>query len=258
MINLSQRDLREQFSNEKKTSKKRSRSELGAEIDSLHVVGYKIFKAAIEVPKEIVDESIKKSTKAPAIFNQNEKKRRNDNKRRQYSLSANKSSKKMKEFLNSTNDFILENVSSVLKPATWVVIHSKQGCQSQAAHSDYVPDLSLASVPDHQMPLSALLALMPGTKLNVWPNSSKLSILNENLLEKVKPISCEQIDLEAGDLLVFRGDFVHAGSSYENDNYRLHTFLDSGSVKRSPNKTWIVHEHANEAFKKIIVPLDGI
>ena len=160
----------------------------------------------------------------------------------------------MKNFLESINTLISDQVSSELKPSTWVVIHSRPGCQDQAAHCDYGPSEDLANADDSEMPLSALVALMPGTKLNVWPKSIRLSTTSESDLAKVKPISCKVVELEEGDILVFRGDLVHAGSSYSEDNYRIHCFLDSDSVPRTENRTWIIGNHANETLRNIIVP----
>jgi ectoine hydroxylase-related dioxygenase (phytanoyl-CoA dioxygenase family) len=44
--------------------------------------------------------------------------------------------------------------------------------------------------------------------------------------------------LDAGDILLFRSDLVHAGSAYTEDNLRLHAYLDSPFVKRITNRTW--------------------
>ena len=79
--------------------------------------------------------------------------------------------------------------------------------------------------------------------------------MNQDLVDRVRQIPCEELTLDVGDLLIFRGDFIHAGSSYEEDNYHLHTFLDSEVVKRQPNETWLVHTHGAEALKKLILPL---
>ena len=42
-----------------------------------------------------------------------------------------------------------------------------------------------------------------------------------------------EIYLEPGDCLVFDGDCVHAGSSYDYDNVRLYVYLDVIDIKRS-------------------------
>lgn len=238
---------------------KRPRSELSksekrrGSDSSLHSVGFKIYEAAITVPQSVIDVVVNKGNKAPAIFNHNESSR-NDKKRRQYTLSTNKTNTVMKKFLESLNQYIRENVSDILEPATWVVIHSKKGCQDQAAHCDFIPDLKLATVPDEHMPLGVIVALMPGTRLNIWPCSIKLASIRPDLVRNREPIQCEVVELNVGDMLVFRGDLVHAGSSYKVNNSRLHTFLDSYRVPRKRNRTWLVHTHGSEEMRKVIVP----
>lgn len=235
-------------------TRKRSHAESLPEPDPLHSVGYKVFKAAVKITDPLLQETIKRSEDADAIFNHNEKTPRNDHKQRQCKLTANKSSKNMKEFMQRLNGFLSDNVSKVLTPAPWFVIHSRPNCQDQAAHCDYVPNPSLGTVPDERMPLAALVSMMPGTTLNVWPKSIRLSTLNEALVEQIPSIKCRVVKLNAGDMIVFRGDLVHAGSSYKKDNYRLHTFLDSDAVERKPNSTWIVHKHGSESIRKVILP----
>jgi|LakMenEpi03Aug12_release.lakeMendotaPanAssembly.Ray.scaffolds.fasta_scaffold5816299_1 hypothetical protein len=48
--------------------------------------------------------------------------------------------------------------------------------------------------------------------------------------------------LNKGDIFIFRGDLVHAGSSYKKSNIRLHCFLDSSLVHRDSNRTWKVKQ----------------
>ena len=48
-----------------------------------------------------------------------------------------------------------------------------------------------------------------------------------------------QESLRAGDLLVFDGDCVHAGSAYTTTNTRVHCYLDSCTHARKVNQTWL-------------------
>jgi ectoine hydroxylase-related dioxygenase (phytanoyl-CoA dioxygenase family) len=68
-------------------------------------------------------------------------------------------------------------------------------------------------------------------------------------------INCKVIEINKGDVLVFRADLVHAGSDYDEENIRLHLYLDSPYVKREPNKTWVIAEsyNTNEKLKDIII-----
>ena len=42
--------------------------------------------------------------------------------------------------------------------------------------------------------------------------------------------------LNSGDALFFKADFVHAGSAYEKENYRLHYHIDNNYCLRTINK----------------------
>ena len=56
---------------------------------------------------------------------------------------------------------------------------------------------------------------------------------NGSVLERLVSLT-----LNAGDVLVMRGDTVHAGSGYVRGHFgRLHAYLDHPSVKRCPNTT---------------------
>lgn len=230
--------------------KKRARPE---EADPLHTVGYRVYQSVFKPSDAVLEDVVAFSEEAIEIFNYNETKR-NDFKRLEATIDRRTCRKVTKQFLADLDKFVSSSISCTLKPSRWSVIHSKAGCQAQAPHCDYVPDLALAKAPDAQMPLSVLVALMPGTRLNVWPNSIRLATLSGRVLKEMVPIACEELQLEPGDVLVFRGDFIHAGSSYGEDNYRLHTFLDSPTVPRDPNTTWTVHQDGEAGLKRIILP----
>ncbi len=221
--------------------------------DSLHSVGYRVFKSAVEIEKPILDKvqsSCKKRIRC--IFNHNETNARNDHKRRQRSLPLR--TKYMRRFDEKVKDFVAQNVNTDLKPTNPVILHSRPGCQPQAAHCDYVPDEELRAVSDETMPLAMIVCLMPETRLKIWPHSARLATSEPALLTRVKPIPCQEVELDRGDILVFRGDFVHAGSGYKADNYRIHYYLDSPDVSRANNRTWLIHKHGDEALRRIIKP----
>ena len=118
---------------------------------------------------------------------------------------------------------------------------SESGCKAQLPHADYNHTLLQAArrvsegsknepMTQNQVPLSALFALEDCT-LQVWPGAL--------LLKKQKGhwIDRKQISLKQGQLIVFRGDLVHAGSAYSSLNLRLHFYLDHPKVDRSGNST---------------------
>lgn len=58
------------------------------------------------------------------------------------------------------------------------------------------------------------------------------------------------VELNEGDILIFRADLIHAGSFYnEEENTRLHVFLDSPVFPRIKNQTWLIHKHASREMK---------
>lgn len=48
--------------------------------------------------------------------------------------------------------------------------------------------------------------------------------------------------LQPGDMLIFRGDLVLAGASFDEFNVRIHAYLDAKGVVRHENDTQPMHE----------------
>jgi len=147
-----------------------------------------------------------------------------DLKRTQSNLSL--SSVNIKRFMCNLNSKIDELFNSdCYNRSNWVVLHSKLGSKRQQPHHDYEPSEKLSNCPDNKFPLAILSALMDKTTLNVWLDGKE-----------------EVAQLSKGDILIFRGDFIHAGSAYEEENVRMHCYLDSPFVPRAPNRTHIIDE----------------
>ena len=91
------------------------------------------------------------------------------------------------------------------QPRHWDVPDQKSG--------EHLKDLEL---PPADVPLSVMVAIEPGAKLWIYPDGC--SSAEETAL---------LIDLEVGDVLVWRGDLVHAGAGYEVEHYRIHAYIDS-------------------------------
>jgi len=87
-------------------------------------------------------------------------------------------------------------------------------CQRQQWHFDYDPDAVRAA---KTKPLGVLVALEDGTRFETRAKTHTLS---------------------RGDVLVFRGDLMHAGAAYDRENTRMHLYLDVPAVKRQRNSTW--------------------
>ena len=114
-----------------------------------------------------------------------------------------------------------------------MVIESKARCAEQLAHTDWARerfrdgDWSDAS----GVPLEVILSIEPGGSLEVWPGSH----IPQQCARK------ERLSLPTlGQVLIFRGDFVHAGSGYVLPHRRIHCFLDPIGVKRPSDETSLV------------------
>ena len=222
-----------------------------AQENNLHTTGYQIIRQAVPVDARVLAFAEKSSARnSKSIFNHNETNARNDHKRRQCNLLV--KSKYMQEFDSRVQKLVKDRVNTALKPTNPVILHSRPGCQPQAAHCDYVPDDSLKTVDDKAMPLAVLIALMPNTRLTVWPDSCRLATKDTEQLASVEPIHSQELELNAGDMVIFRGDFIHAGSSYAEDNFRIHYFLDSPFVPRTNNRTWLIEQHGCDELQRII------
>ena len=121
-----------------------------------------------------------------------------------------------------------------------VLLISLPGCGRQQAHTDYNPS-HLVGLPANQRPGGILLALQDNTTFDIWPQPYTRT-----------PVAPDRVLLNSGDVIVFRGDTVHAGTEYETANVRLHAYLDSDRVTRPLDRTWlvsardprIIHDHA--------------
>lgn len=52
----------------------------------------------------------------------------------------------------------------------------------------------------------------------------------------------EVVELDAGDVFVFRGDLIHCGAEYTGLNIRIHVYIDSPAApqRRDPDETYMV------------------
>lgn len=209
---------------------------------SLHTDGYEIISTNytdIETIHYITNELINIGDKGNIIFN--DKKIGGDNKRSQTFITVPmKPSRTLIKWKQSI-ECILDKKYPNLIPNNMAVLKSLKGCKKQIAHCDYEQDLNFATTSDDNIPLICLICIMENTTLDIWKKSHRLPVLHSDITDNIKPIPRTTICLNVGDMLVFRGDLVHAGSSYESDNYRVHLFMDSKKIKRNKNRTWFMN-----------------
>lgn len=96
----------------------------------------------------------------------------------------------------------------------------------QPAHSDAPPPEGtggdgawLSGLADEDVPLSVLLAIQQNTRLWVWPRGCPGG-------GQPGDDGAELVRLSVGQLLVWRGDLVHAGAGYARQHTRVHAYCD--------------------------------
>ena len=96
-------------------------------------------------------------------------------------------------------------------------------CGAQERHAD--ADKMPAGLSDADVPLSGLLATEPGTRLWVCPRGC----CGDAIL----------LELQVGELLIFRGDLAHCGAGYDAPHYRVHIYIDPPAhvYARPPSRT---------------------
>ena len=222
----------------------------------LHQQGYVIYRNIIPDPDnskilELLHDYMNET--AGPIFN-NEK--LNDNRRRQSKLNTrNPILRKWIQDIEETIRLIHPLQNQVFRE--WNVLQSLPGCKSQQPHTDYVPTehfvkkMNELDAPENhsKIPLLCLVALEPNTYLDVWENSTRLITSSEDILSP--DLVLNRLCLQAGDVLLFRPDLIHAGSSYSEENIRLHVYLDSEEIPRRANRTFIINKHGNNWLKTL-------
>ena len=195
------------------------------DIAQLHTDGYVVIKNAFDVSgSEFYEEMSELSKTGETIFNP-------DRRRKQRYLDSNLS-RRVKKFINQVHDRLKEMFPNH-KPSDMTILRSEKGCRPQQAHSDYRTTDIWPNEGDirhnDEMPLGVIIALQDNTKLDVWPRS-----IGEMLQG---PIAPKHLKFDRGDMVIFRGDLIHAGSKYDEVNVRVHTYLDHPAVKRKANST---------------------
>ena len=123
------------------------------------------------------------------------------------------------------------------------VLRSEEGCLGQLPHLDYPPPPAEGNARP-TVPLGCLVALMDGTTIDVWSGA-----IGYELNGCGRRFERQTLVLNAGDVLLFRGDLVHAGASSAVLNVRVHCYLEplDGSFQRQleadgTEVTYFMHE----------------
>jgi len=155
-----------------------------------------------------------------------------DKKRKQCTLYFRQ--KFMKTFVDKLNYKLSNLYSSSYTHTKWNILKSLKGCKRQTPHQDFIVDDKKEKIKEllkeedfskiikDKNPLSVIYCPMNGSKLNVWLDGIKG---DESI-----------INLKKDDLLIFKGDFTHAGSAYDEENVRLHTYIDNLDIPHKNNR----------------------
>jgi hypothetical protein len=143
-----------------------------------------------------------------------------------------------KQLISSMTELIL-SYNMGWAPKNWVMLWSKGGGEEQAPHQDF-PKREITHARagigfkgNKEMQIrptiqaGVIVALMPDTKLIVYDRC-----FNDADMSKRR-----EILLDAGECIIFRGDLVHAGAAFEEDNYRVHATLTIPAVPWDSNAT---------------------
>jgi hypothetical protein len=104
-----------------------------------------------------------------------------------------------------------------------VALHSNSGCKKQLEHCDTAHFNTFSNSDINDVPLACIIAIEPNTSMYIRS-------LHTNKEQK--------INMNIGDVFIFRGDVRHCGSDYKQENTRLHMYVDSKLFKRAKNKTF--------------------
>ena len=136
-----------------------------------------------------------------------------DCKRLQYNVAVTHPSHRLVERIIKNYTFARGRI-----PCNSCFLYSKKGCCAQPLHFDYDPHQKVSK----KEPLSALIALEDGTRLN----------LNNG-----------QIELNAGDMCIFDRFCAHGGAAYDRkSNLRFFTYLSTPEFPSPTNETYLLHQ----------------
>ena len=189
---------------------------------NIYTRGYHVFKNKCTISPAILT-ALKKQVDGKTggpIFNgvKNDKKRIQSNLSRKPAL--------LDDFIDELETSLRELLpaDSPLSFSNWVILKSTAGCERQQPHSDYDPELirRRGAANYIYIPLLVLVSIMPDTYLDLWDANG----------------NHECVSMDAGDVLIFRADTVHAGSAYQRENIRIHVYLDSPMIQRIHNRVW--------------------
>lgn len=117
-----------------------------------------------------------------------------------------------------------------VREGSWVFLKSLPGGKRQQPHRDYLHE-EIIGITEDSLPCGVIVALQSDTKLATYGWNRLVAEKHE---EKIHV-------MEAGDVIVFRGDTIHSGMEYDEVNIRLHCYLDVEDEEYVENETQLIH-----------------
>lgn len=188
----------------------------------LHVDGFKVLTGAVNVSREMLQyfQGVKKDAFHP-IFN-NGGAENDDNDLLRLQVDYNKLQGRMPRSLRDQLVSLLQKECPGHSIRGMAVLRSEPGCLPQIPHTDYAEVLVESPWYDwttDQVPLGCVVALQDGTVFDVWPGAIRFKFEGHTFCH-------QQLVLNRGDVVVFRGDLVHAGAGFDRSNVRVHCYLE--------------------------------
>ena len=191
----------------------------------LHMDGFAVYRNAFELDSDTRD-AIYESRYLPIFNGLKDDQLTYDGKRLQAEGEWRSAYRKaLHRFVQSQGLMQCKNGTKEIKDV--YALKSLPGCPMQPKHADSSLEKGMRLMEPSDVPLAAIYALEPDTRLMVWRFDSGKS---------------SAIVMQPNDLVVFRGDLAHAGFEYEVENTRLHAYIDSSAhgCKRLRGKTYIL------------------
>ncbi|ETN04744.1 hypothetical protein PPTG_14532 [Phytophthora nicotianae INRA-310] len=116
-----------------------------------------------------------------------------------------------------------------MKEASWTALKSLPGGDRQGPHKDFPAfETTKALLTKRRIEASVIVALMPRTRFIVFPRRFGSVVDRDDAKELI---------LDKGDILIFRGDLVHAGAAFDEENVRLHCYVLVKGIHQVENTT---------------------
>lgn len=177
---------------------------------------YTIYKDLFNVSDDVLNNIKSYTADGGPIFNNID----NDKKRIQYDVSG-----KLKREIETILQEYVDSLGYGGVVNDVVILKSLPFCKRQQTHCDYDKKI-LDNLNVEDYPYGMIVALDDNTRFIVYPDKNTKKYLR----------------LNRGDILIFRGDLLHAGSEYYVQNIRLHAYIDVPKYKRLPNMTYYANE----------------